>query len=63
LVQSNNVPEYSREFRRFVVDAVRAYLTEEGAAKDYSRLSVDEVYATTEATRRAGAGEVWAANA
>ncbi len=63
LIQSNTVPEYSREFRRFVVDAVRAYLTEEGAAKDYSRMSVEEVYAATEAVRRAGAGEVWTAGA
>lgn len=63
LIQSNSVPEYSREFRRFVVDAVRAYLTEEGAAKDYSRMTVDDVYGATEAVRRAGAGEVWAAGA
>jgi hypothetical protein len=63
LIQSNSVPEYSREFRRFVVDAVRAYLTEEGAAKDYSRMTVEDVYAATEAVRHAGAGEVWAAGA
>lgn len=61
LIQSNDVPEYSREFRRFVVDAVRAYLTEEGAARDYSRLSVEGVYAATEATRRPGEGRAWVA--
>ena len=63
LIQSNNVPEYAREFRRFVVDAVRAYLTDEGAAKDYAQMTVEDVYAATEAVRKPGSGEVWAAGA
>ncbi|MBV8299854.1 MAG: hypothetical protein JO083_09965 [Candidatus Eremiobacteraeota bacterium] len=59
LIQSNSVPEYSREFRRFVIDAARVYLTDEGARRDYSRISVERAYAAAESARRAGGGERW----
>ncbi len=59
LAQSNSVIEYTREFRRFVIEIVRAYW---GKAEDparYAKLTVPEALSETLARRRIGGGKLW----
>lgn len=59
LAQSNSVSEYTREFRRFVVEIVRAYWGEIEDPKRYYKLTIEEAFAETLAKRRIGGGKLW----
>jgi hypothetical protein len=56
LVQSNSVPEFAREFRRFVINAARDFLLQDGP--DDLRLNVAEALAAAETSPRSP-GDVW----
>jgi hypothetical protein len=59
IAQSNSVIEYTREFRRFVIEIVRAYWGEEQDPHRYDRLSVEEAFSETLSKRRVGGGKLW----
>jgi serine/threonine protein kinase len=59
LAQSNSVTEYTREFRRFVIEIIRAYWGEAQDPKRYYRLTIEEALAETVAKRRIGGGKLW----
>ena len=59
LAQSNSVTEYTREFRRFVIEIVRAYWGEAQDPRRYERLTVEEAFAETLSRRRVGGGKLW----
>ncbi len=59
IAQSNSVTEYTREFRRFVIEIVRAYWGEEHDPHRYDRLTVEEAFAETLSKRRIGGGKLW----
>jgi len=59
LAQSNSVIEYTREFRRFVIEIVRAYWSEGEDPGRYHKLTVQEALSETLAQRRVGGGRLW----
>ncbi len=59
IAQSNSVTEYTREFRRFVIEIVRAYWGEEQDPHRYDRLTVEEALSETLSKRRVGGGKLW----
>jgi hypothetical protein len=59
LAQSNSVTEYTREFRRFVIEIVHAYWGEAQDPRRYGRLTVEEAFAETLSKRRVGGGKLW----
>jgi serine/threonine protein kinase len=59
IAQSNSVTEYTHEFRRFVVEIVRAYWGEEQDPHRYDRFTVEEAFAETLSKRRVGGGKLW----
>jgi serine/threonine protein kinase len=59
LAQSNSVLEYTREFRRFVIEIVRAYWGEAEDPARYAKLTVQEALSETLAKRRVGGGKLW----
>jgi hypothetical protein len=59
IAQSNSVTEYTREFRRFVVEIVRAYWGEEPDSHRYDQLTVEEAFSETLSKRRVGGGKLW----
>ncbi len=59
IAQSNSVIEYTREFRRFVIEIVRAYWGEEQDPHRYDRLTVEEAFSETLSKRRVGGGKLW----
>lgn len=59
LIQSNSVPEFACEFRRFIVEGMRAFLNEDGPLPRNLHFSPEEALVATESQRRDGDGEVW----
>ncbi len=59
IAQSNSVIEYTREFRRFVIEIVRAYWGEEQDPHRFDRLTVEEAFSETLSKRRVGGGKLW----
>ena len=59
LAQSNSVTEYTREFRRFVIEIVRAYWGESQDQERYYKLTVEEAFSETLVKRRVGGGKLW----
>ncbi len=58
-VQTNTVEEYAEEFRRFVVETVKALLGDVRDEGQYRYLDVEEALAQTESQRRLGQGVTW----
>jgi hypothetical protein len=59
LAQSNSVEDYAREFRRFVVEVVAAYLGEDADEERYRTLAVEAALAEAESRRVVGGGRLW----
>jgi len=59
IAQSNSVTEYTREFRRFVIEIVRAYWGGEQHPHLYDRLTAEEAFSETLSKRRVGSGKLW----
>jgi hypothetical protein len=59
IVQSNSVEEYSREFRRLVLETARAYLYSEAEPRHYDTLTVEEALRETESKRVIAGGKAW----
>ena len=59
LVNSNSVEEYSKEFRRFVIEAAKCFLIENKDDAFYFRLSLEDALRETEHTMISGGGEIW----
>lgn len=57
LLQSNNVQEYTLEFRRLLVEMLRGYMTE--TEIDYTHFTVEEAMLETEPKYVKGKGEQW----
>ena len=61
LIQSNNVPEATREFRRFVIQALKSFFGDEQESIEYKKINLQEALSETESKRKIGGGEVWTA--
>jgi len=60
LVQANMVPEFVKEFRRLVVEGIKAFLINDyDNDSGYERLTVEEGLSSTECERKIGGGVKW----
>src|SRR3984893_17092265 len=59
LAQSNSVIEYTREFRRFLIEIVRAYWEAAADPRRYEKLTVEEAFSESITKRRVGGGKLW----
>jgi hypothetical protein len=56
--QSNSTIDFAKEFRRFLVSAVKAYYGKEGDESKYAHIDVQQALDECESRRRVGGGVV-----